>query len=73
MKVKELIKHLGTFPQDAEVLISKDSEGNIYHELDTNQSFGEGAFIPCGYRKEWQFVGESDPRAVQAIVIYPMG
>jgi hypothetical protein len=33
MKVKELIKRLSKFPQDAEVILSKDEEGNSFSPL----------------------------------------
>lgn len=32
--VKQLIEHLKTLPEDLEVILSKDSEGNGYHPID---------------------------------------
>lgn len=32
--VKQLIEHLKTLPEDLEVIMSKDSEGNGYHPVD---------------------------------------
>lgn len=43
MKISELIAKLSQFPQDAEIIISSDSEGNSYSPL---VDFDEGTIRP---------------------------
>lgn len=42
MKIKELIKELKKYDQDANVYLSADSEGNYFGTLDKELSFGIG-------------------------------
>lgn len=45
MKVKELIEFLKKQPQDAEVLLSSDEEGNTYSPCDIERcGYGSGNF-----------------------------
>lgn len=44
MKVKELIAFLKKQPQDAEVLLSSDEEGNSYSPLDLGCGYALGNF-----------------------------
>lgn len=50
MTVKELIEELQTMPQDKEIFMSSDSEGNSYQLVDRN--FGLYPYYRDGYHFE---------------------
>ncbi len=49
MKVKELIKHLQELPEDTEVWLSKDEEGNDFNPLT------EVNFCDVWRHSDWEF------------------
>jgi hypothetical protein len=49
MKVSELIAQLQKLPQDNEVIVSSDAEGNSFHQLD---EVGLGEYDVSGYYVE---------------------
>lgn len=72
MKVKALKEYLKEVPDDAEVVLQKDSEGNDYSPL-------SGVDVSCVYYADTSYSGEIwnniDPKrpvgAVKAVVLYP--
>ena len=47
MKVHQLITHLKTLPQDVEIVMSCDAEGNHYHDVDTVFPPDKQGFAVC--------------------------
>ncbi len=77
MIVSELITLLQECPQDAQVILQKDAEGNGYSPL-------EGADDECMYVPEstwsgdvhslenYEFEGYDEPKAVRCVVLFPV-
>ena len=76
MNVKELIEHLQKLPQEAEVIMSKDSEGNAFSPyVDFSDKYH---YVPestsCGYL--WGYDDEEEEsekpdNAVPCVVLWP--
>lgn len=56
MKIKDLIKELNSLPEDTEVWVSKDAEGNGFEPL------GEVDYSSVWFHSNWEFdyVAEED-------------
>lgn len=84
MKIKELIEKLYEFPQDYEVILSKDSEGNSYSPLVEivdgvyeEESTWSGDFLSFDLEyEEWVFTKEEwedyKSKNKKVIVLYPI-
>lgn len=71
MKVNELIKILENYPEDYEVILSQDSEGNNYHRLHVS------GIVPAQHRVDstyyvdiWQS-GDTEVYNENCVVFYP--
>lgn len=72
MKVKELIEELAGLPQDAEVLLSRDSEGNGFSPWCGDHSIGCIHKEDVGRYSIDEFYTDVLPEMVKAIVLWPM-
>lgn len=86
MKVKELIEKLKLEDGNAEVILSKDEEGNDFSPLEATLGFGKGYYIPentySGEFIDEDYIGveeietemyeENKNIAQKCIVLYPI-
>jgi hypothetical protein len=84
MKVKELLKVLQSLPEDLEIILQKDAEGNDYSPLDTYgddcwyvaESTWSGQVYGDEYRKEMveacEEDGEEPEPAIRCLVLAPV-
>ena len=71
MKISEFIESLSCFPQDAEIILSQDSEGNSFFPVDDVAQVlyslvGQGDVYNL---EEKEAAGEN---AINAVVLYPL-
>ena len=75
MKVRELIEQLSRMPQDAEVLVSSDSEGNSYdtaYDVDVMYYVpGDVEYWPVAPEDIDEYDGLTLDDLVQAVCIWP--
>lgn len=70
MKVSELLEQLKEAPQNAEVIISRDPEGNRFSPLDPDYSVG---YWNSEFEEvEWEEDGGPSERSVLGLILWPL-
>jgi hypothetical protein len=69
MTVEELIKQLKFLPQEATVIMSSDSEGNSYSEIE--DSISNGTWNPETQELETFPFTPNECFTVKAVILYP--